>query len=378
MALVLSKVVFLHAIALSLVTAVVNAGTVLQVCHTGGPRVFAAVYETYQGILSGYKVEGWWILETGQCMKEVIYSRDVRAYAFATINGQGQFVALPFDFNLSGPMFARSTQSFCVPVQEKLASFTLTSASVAGVTPPCREDQISLKTSFNILGGDADQRTRMNVRAPNVLPPPEPTYAKIWEERFGMEALEREAMKNKEKRELARAEQSAEMQKAERRRKRQQANQAKEAFRERNDAFKAGTAEMRVLALKKKAPAKEVIAYFSHPDFGCSGLSEIRKSLNSMTKAKVSEMCAEFERIYRSPEYNEEKEDIASVRLDAWNVDGFGWPELSLCPFLSVYSMNSFLLERLDQREGSGSFSCDKEILRGMKSDAGNAIGLYE
>lgn len=191
MALLLSRIDFLPAIALSLVTSVANAGTVLQVCHAGGPRVIAAVYETYQGILSGYKVEGWWILESGQCMKEVIYSRDVRAYAFATINEQGQFVALPFDFNLSGPMFARSTRSFCVPVQEKLASFTLTSASVTGVTPPCRDDQISLKTSFNILGGDADQRIRMNVRAPNVLPPPEPTYAAIWEERFGMEALER-------------------------------------------------------------------------------------------------------------------------------------------------------------------------------------------
>lgn len=383
------KIALLIGFTFGLFTSLTNAGTVLQVCHAGGPRVFAAVYETYQGILSGYKVVGWWGLEDGKCMKEVIYSRYVRAYAFAAVNEEGQFVTLPFDFNLPSRMLPRGTTSFCVPVQEKLDSFKLESAGQSGVVPPCHEGQAPLATSFNIWGSDTDQRIQMNVRVPDVLPPPDATYTKIWEEMFGTVAMKRELEEKKlqQKRRAAREKQKAEKRKqqqavkeareAEKKRRNEAAREERKAVREKHDVYIAGAERIRAQAFKRQATSAEVLAYFSHPDFGCLNFSELRSSIVSKSEGKIDKVCADFEGLSKDPEYSEMTRDIDSFRRSAWNVEESGWPKsTTLCAVLGLYTINSAILERLAKEPDQ--HDCNRSALRSLEASLANAIGLSE
>lgn len=349
-----------------------NAQTVLHVCHAGGPRIYAAVYETYQGLLSGYRVEGWYILENGACRREVLRSRQVRAYAFAAVNENGEFVALPFDFNLSNRGFSRSTRTLCVPVQEALESFSLASGNQSDVVAPCADGRVALATSFSILAGDVHQPIRMNARVPENLPPPDPHYARIWDERYGATAARRAEEERERQREEAERERRRQQQLAEERAVQEARGAERRQEREQREALAAAAEDLRALALAGAAPEEAVIALFFGDQGGCGDLRVARERFDAMSEAEISEICG----LPDSVDLSELRAVVASARVSAWDPTRIGWPALTICEPLLGYMISGWLIEMMDA--GKATASCDAENLGELRALSREFLGIEE
>lgn len=129
-----------------------EAGTNVRVCPSGGVPLYVAVYETGGGLMSGQRVDGWYLFTSrfDQCITQRIYSPQRLAFAFATLDGQGRFVPLTFRIDRPRGNIRNPLRTLCVPVQRELTRFTLT-GSVA--VPPCAKGHFPLPVSLNIVGG---------------------------------------------------------------------------------------------------------------------------------------------------------------------------------------------------------------------------------
>lgn len=354
-----------------------NAQTVLQVCHGGGPRAYAAVYDTYQGLLSGYEVEGWYILEDGGCVREVLWNRYVRAYAFAALTEDGEFVALPFDFNFRGG-FGRSTRNICVPVQESLQPFSLSSGEQSGVVAPCPAGHVAIPTSFSIRGGDVHQPIRLSVRVPDTLPSPDPAYARVWSELFGAAAEEREAAEREAKLEAEReakleAEREAERLAEERR------LAAELRAKERRYSTFIGWAELLAeRAQDGQAPVPAAMTLFTNEEFGCEDLGDMQSFYAPVLANLLSEgLCEGVESSLDDPE-----NDILSARSEAWDLSDDQWPGHPLCQPLSGFVTLSRVLELMDESDSVErtviSSGCARHDLEDLRSHYQRVVGLAE
>lgn len=173
-----------------------SAQTTFQVCHSGGPPVYAVIYETYRGLFQTHKVSGWYALKNGGCVRELLQGRDIRAFAFAAFDENNQLVALPLKYRAAG--FSGSVETVCIPVEREFEAFEISSRNKADVTAPCPDGRVPLYTSFSILGGTADQTIRMEVEGVSRLPAPDAGYARAWNERFGAAAAEAAALREKQ------------------------------------------------------------------------------------------------------------------------------------------------------------------------------------
>lgn len=145
-----------------------------------------AIYSTYQGIFSDYEVEGWYILENRECVKETLDAGSVRAYAFATFDEKGLMTPIEFWFRVRSRDFSRSTREVCIPVQERPDPFKFSTSDMQGSAPPCSEGYVSIPASLNILGGNSDEQFEFYLDVPaDRSAEPDAAYAAAMKKMFG-------------------------------------------------------------------------------------------------------------------------------------------------------------------------------------------------
>lgn len=185
----LRRILWLALTATSLVVSagLSHAATIVSFCNGSDQKIYVAQYETYQGLLAGYSVNGWHDLQDGRyCYQAVVEARAVRAFAFAAFDENGLMIPMHFDIGWSDGAFSRSTEAVCVPVERARGRFDIAAPAQAGVTPPCGPGHARIDVSLNVRGGDINQNFVFNIPESEVSPGrPDPEYRRIWEERFG-------------------------------------------------------------------------------------------------------------------------------------------------------------------------------------------------
>ncbi|PKG50921.1 MULTISPECIES: hypothetical protein [Halomonadaceae] len=347
------------------------AQSTLHVCHSGGPRVLAVVYETYNGLMQNYSVSGWHILENHGCYREWLMGRDIRSFAFAALNENRQLVALPFDFNLARSSFPGSVKAICIPVTEDFEPFEETSSLIYHLTPPCRDGHVPLTTSFSIRGGTDESTMRMNVPGVANLPSPDQGYARVWEEKFGQGLAERreEEQRKQQEQQLKHAEEQRNQ--AER-----AASQAREAERrQKKMRFEAHAKRLGVLADERQVPVEETIKLFSDPEYGCEGLGDEEQVVNEFSEAEISQFCSALDKGLTDAE-SQPLSELEKSKADAWDVSGFLWPGLSMCSYLIIHESITAVLDKRKDDPGYGE--CNDDSLEKMRSLAAEIVGFPE
>ncbi len=359
----LSITVFISAFIYLCMSSPAAAQSTLHVCHSGGPRVLAVVYETYNGLLQNYRVSGWHILEDRGCYREWLMGRDIRSFAFAAINDNDQLVHLPFDFNLARSSFPGSVNAICIPVTANFSAFEESSSRKSDVTPPCRDGHIPLTTSFSIRGGTDESTMRMNVPGVVHLPPPDQGYARVWDETFGQALVEKQ---EEERRKLAEEQ-------------REQAERAaslarEEERRQKKMRFEANAERLRALADARQVPVEETIKLFSDPEYGCEGLGDALQTVNGFSDVEISQFCSVLDQTLTEAESQPSSDLINELKEDAWDVGGLLWPDIQLCSYLYIHEFTTILLDKSkDDLEGS---DCKDDTLEKMRSLAAEVVGF--
>lgn len=347
------------------------AQSTLHVCHSGGPRVLAVVYETYSGLMQNYTVSGWHILENHGCYREWLMGRDIRSFAFAALNENRQLVSLPFDFNLARSSFPGSVKAICIPVTEDFEPFEEASSLIYHLTPPCRDGHVPLTTSFSIRGGTDESTMRMNVPGVANLPPPDQEYARVWEEKFGRGLAERQEEEQWEQQEQQRKHVEEQRKQAER-----ASSQAREAERlQETMRFEAHVKRLGVLADERQVPVEETIQLFSDPEYGCKGLADAEQLVNEFSEAEISQFCSVLDQGLTDAE-SQPLSELEKSKADAWDVGAFLWPDFSMCSYLIIHVSITAIMDK--RKDNFGYDECNDDSLERMRSLAAEIVGFPE